>query len=282
MPLLAIASLTLHEAVRRRLVLAVALLTIVVVGLTLWGFARLHTMAVTQHRPAPEEAAAAYAGLVIMLAWMFSFVLAVGAAFLAAPAISGDVDSGVALVVLPRPINRSDVVIGKWLGLCIILAMYAFGAGALELTGVRLLTGYSPPHPVEALSFIVLQMIALLTPALALSTRMAPITAGVVALVGYGVAWIAQVAGSLAVLFHNDALAHACTVVSLVIPTGGLWRGVAFNLEPVLIAAASGSAGGANPITVPSPPTTAFMLWTAGWIIAVLAVAVASFRRRDV
>jgi ABC-type transport system involved in multi-copper enzyme maturation permease subunit len=282
MPLLAIARLTFAEAIRRKLVLAVSLLSVVVMGLSMWGLYRLHAMAVTQGRPSPSDAVAAYALLVILLAQMFSFVLAVGAAFLAAPAIAGDLESGVALVILPRPIRRSDVVLGKWLGLSALLTAYVYGAGGLELVGVRAVTGYVPPHPIVALSFIALQTVVLLTLALMLGTRLAAVTGGVIALVLYGVAWLAQVAGSVALLFRNEGLVHACTVVSLLEPTGVLWRGAAFALEPVLVAMASETVSGANPFTVSSPPTPAFMLWTAAWLIAVLVVAVASFNTRDV
>src|SRR5579863_3119407 len=282
MPLLAIASLTLREAARRRLILAVALLSILVVGLTAWGFSRLHVMSVTEGHPTPSEAPAAYALLTVMLAQMFTFVLAVGAAFLAAPSIAGDVESGVALVVLPRPIRRADLVLGKWLGLSTLLALYAVGAGGLELIAIYLTTGYVPPHPLVALGFIALDAIALLTLALAFSTRLASITGGIVALVFFGIALVAQPASSLAELYHNTALQHACTVIGLLVPTGGLWRGAAFALEPVLIAVASGTAAGANPITVPTPPTTAFLVWVACWLVGVLAIAVWSFNRRDV
>jgi ABC-type transport system involved in multi-copper enzyme maturation permease subunit len=258
------------------------LLSVLVIGLTVWGFARLHGMAVTEGRPPPTEAPAAYALLVAVLAQMFSFVLAVGAAFLAAPSIAGDVESGIALVILPRPIRRSDFVLGKWLGLSALLTLYVAGVGGCELVAVNMVTGYAPPHPVIALGFIALQAIALLTLSLALSTRMAAVTGGVVALVLFGIAWIAQVASSLASLYHNTGLAHACTAISLLVPTGELWRGAAFALEPVLVAAMSGTAAGANPITVPTPPTTAFMVWVVCWLVAVLAIAVRSFDRRDV
>lgn len=282
MPLLAIASLTLREAARRRVILAVGLLSLVVIALSAWGFSHLHTMAVVEHRPSPSEAAAAYALLVIMLANMFSFVLAVGAAFLAAPSIAGEIESGVALVVLPRPIRRSDVVLGKWLGLSVLLVLYTAGAGGLELVVVRLITGYVPPHPFEALGFIAFQGIALLTLALALSTRLASITGGIVALVLYGVAWLAQPGLTAAAVFHNQGLEHACTVITLVVPTGGLWRGAAFALEPVLVAAMSGTTEGANPVTVATPPTPAFLVWAAAWVIVVLLIGIRSFAKRDI
>jgi ABC-2 type transport system permease protein len=282
MPLLAIASLTLREAARRRVILAVGLLSLLVIALSAWGFERLHTMAVVEHRPSPSQAAATYALLVIMLAQMFSFVLAVGAAFLAAPSIAGEIESGVALVVLPRPIRRSDVLLGKWLGLSVLLASYAVGAGGLELIVVRLITGYVPPHPFIALGFIAFQGIALLTLALALSTRLASITGGIVALVLYGIAWLAQPGMTAAAVFHNEGLEHACTVITLLVPTGGLWRGAAFALEPVLVAAMSGTTEGANPVTVATPPTPAFLVWSCGWVIVMLLLGIRSFAKRDI
>jgi ABC-type transport system involved in multi-copper enzyme maturation permease subunit len=282
MQLLAIASLTVREAMRRRLVGAVAVLTVVVIALSLWGFAKLHAVSIAEHHPPPSELAGAYALLVIMLAQMFGFVLAVGAAFLAAPSLAGDIESGILLVILPRAIRRVDVLLGKWLGLVVLLSVYIFGAGGLELVGVRAVTHYLPPHPVEALAYLTLQTIVLMSLALALSTRLSAITGGIIALVLYGVGFVAQIAGTLAALFQNTTLLHGCTVVSLIIPTGELWRGAAFALEPVVLAALSGTPAGANPFTVSSPPTSAFLVWTAAWLVLVLAWAIASFQRRDI
>ena len=114
------------------------------------------------------------------------------------------------------------------------------------------------------------------------SVQLAIAVGGVVALVLFGISWLAQAATSLAVLFHNTGLEHACTVIGLLVPTGGLWRGAAFALEPVLLAAMSGTSEGANPITVPSPPTPAFLIWTACWLAVVLSIGVWAFAKRDV
>src|SRR5437870_4254325 len=87
MPLLVIARLTLREAARRRLLHAVAILTVLVIGLTGWGISRIAGLRTGGGQPLPHsEVGAAAAGLVTMLAYTFSFVLAIGAAFLAAPA----------------------------------------------------------------------------------------------------------------------------------------------------------------------------------------------------
>src|SRR5438270_13260987 len=134
MPLLVIARLTLREAARRRLLHAVAILTVLVIGLTGWGISRIATLHNGSGQPLPHsEVMATTAGLVILLAYMFSFVLAIGAAFLAAPAIAGDVDSGLVLALLPRPIRRSQFVLGKWLGLAALLVVYSGLASGVEL-----------------------------------------------------------------------------------------------------------------------------------------------------
>ena len=63
----------------------------------------------------------------ILTMFMFSFVLAMAAVFVAAPQISGEVESGTALAILSRPIGRAEYVIGKWLGLTALVAVYAGG-----------------------------------------------------------------------------------------------------------------------------------------------------------
>src|SRR5579875_3484311 len=156
MPLLTIARLTLREAVRRRLLLAVAVLTVLIALLTGWGFSRISSMTTANGQPiSPLELEATEAGFVVLLAWMFSFVLAVGAAFLGAPALAADIESGLILSMLPRPIRRSDILLGKWLGLAVLLALYAAVTGALELAIIHRITGYEPPNPLLAVTYLI-------------------------------------------------------------------------------------------------------------------------------
>jgi len=281
MPVLTIARLTLRETVRRRLLHAVVILTMAMIGLTTWGFSRLTTLQSNGH-PLPRfEVMSSAAILVILIAYMFSFVLAVGAAFLAAPAIASDVESGLVLAVLPRPIRRSDVVLGKWLGLAVMLAAYAALAGAIELATVNLTTGYVPPHAVVAIAFLVGQSLVLLTLALLCSTRLSPMTGGIVALVLFGLAWIAGIAQSFGTAFSNTTIVHAGTAISLLIPSDGLWRGAVYSLEPAAMAAIGSDWSRANPFGVSTAPSSPFLIWAACWIVVVLGIAMLRFGRRD-
>jgi ABC-type transport system involved in multi-copper enzyme maturation permease subunit len=282
MPILIFASLAIAELGRRRVIAAVAALTAACIALTGWAFSKLHQYALAHAATITRgDEATANSMQVILLAHMFGMVLAVGAAFLAAPAIASDVDSGVALAILPRPVRRMDLLLGKFLGLAVITIGFVFLTGGVEFAVVHAVTGYAPPHPLEALAYISAGAVVLLALSLAGSTRFSPIAVGIVAVALYGVSWIGQVADAVAAAYHNGAIRTACTIISLLIPSGGMWRGAIYNLEPAILAAASAQVG-VNPITVTSPPTQAYLIWTAGWIVAVLASAIAAFNRRDI
>ncbi|HEV7809954.1 MAG TPA: ABC transporter permease subunit, partial [Candidatus Limnocylindrales bacterium] len=115
MPILRFASLTLAEVVRRRVAWVLIGLTLLSVLATTWGIERLLTLA-RQHGGNELEISVGVSQVLILVAFMFSFVLAMTAAFLGAPAIAADLESGVAHAMLARPIRRADLVIGRWLG----------------------------------------------------------------------------------------------------------------------------------------------------------------------
>src|SRR5207302_3725919 len=143
MRVLTIARLTILEASRRKLLIALGVLTLAVVVLTSWGFSRLPTM----KDVTPAEVRLASSQLTILVAFMFSGVLALGSTLVAAPSIASDIESGIALAILPRPIRRSQLLMGKWLGLALLVTLYAVGSGLLELLGIWLATGYTQQSP---------------------------------------------------------------------------------------------------------------------------------------
>ncbi|HLF07926.1 MAG TPA: ABC transporter permease subunit [Dehalococcoidia bacterium] len=283
LPAMIIARLTLQETVRRRLVWAVFLLTILIVALTGFGFSRLNTFTCAGAPCPAAEIRLAAAFFSILVAYMFDSVIAVGSSFVAALAIAADIESGVMLALLPRPIRRSDVVLGKWLGLVALIASYAIFAYSLQFAAVWLAVRYLPPQPIAAALYVTAQGVVLMTLALLLSTRLTAITVGIVAVVLFGVAWIAGIAQALGVAFENTVLTNVGTIISLLLPTDALWRNAIFNLEPIAAIAAAGGARflAANPFFVAMPPPTAYVYWAIGWTVAVLGLGVYSFQRRD-
>ncbi|MBJ7603372.1 MAG: ABC transporter permease [Candidatus Dormibacteraeota bacterium] len=282
MAALTIAKLTVWEASRRRLLLALLLLTLVIIGLTGWGFTKLGEAGNGQRLPDYQIRLIA-SQLLIVIVFMFAGVLALSSVVLASPTISSDVESGVLLALLARPVRRLDVVLGKWLGLAVLVVIYAAGAAILELLVLWWATGYLPPRPVELIVYVAGEGIILMTLALALSTRLAGMTGGIIALVGYFMAWIGGIVGGVGQAIHNDGLVTGGLIMKLLLPTDALWRGAVFAMEPATVIAAlkaTGSAGAGNPFGATEPPATAFLLWTVLWLVAVFGLTYWGFRRR--
>jgi ABC-type transport system involved in multi-copper enzyme maturation permease subunit len=278
---LTIARLQLQELLRRRLFLVLLLLTIVVISLTTWGFSRIPTL----DDPMSEvEIAAISSQLLILVMFMFSFVLAFSAVFAASPAISAEVESGTTLAMLARPITRLEYVVGKWLGLVATVLIYAVPAAGVQMLLVRWVVGYSPPHPIEFLLFVIGEAVVVLTLSLLLSTRFAGMVGGVTGLILWGLAWIGGIVGGVGLVFGNATLTHVGTASKLLLPTDGLWRGAVWSLEPaslIAIMRSSGQAAAANPFFAADPPPAAYILWCIAWIIGVLAFAVWSFTHKE-
>jgi ABC-type transport system involved in multi-copper enzyme maturation permease subunit len=285
MNVLLFAGLTLRELMRRRLVAAVALLTVVIVAFTAWGLHRLAT-AIVDGAPISDPAVrGTAAGIVILLAFLFSFVVALGAALVGAPAMGESIASGEILAVLARPVRRAEVVLGRWLGTLAALTLYVATAGGLELLVVHLTTGYVPPHALTALAYLAGVAAVVTTASIALATRIPALAAGIVSALLFGLAWIGGIVESIGLALGNQRLADAGTLVSLVFPSDALWRGALFALQPAVftaVAANTNANGNVNPFTVTSPPPVALLAWAAGWIAVVLLAGIIAFRTRDV
>lgn len=277
---LTIARLTILEASRRKLLLALAALTVAVIVLTSWGFSRLPAM----QGVTPAQVRLASSQLTILVAFMFSGVLALGSTLVAAPSIASDIESGIALAILPRPIRRSQLLMGKWLGLALLVSVYALGSGLLELLGILWATGYTPPNPATAIAFVAAEGIILMSLALLLSTRLAPMTGGVIALVLFFVAWIGGIALAIGQTFANDTIINIGVGSRLLIPTDGLWHGAIFYLEPpdfIAAAQAAGRARAGNPFFADQPPPVIYVAWVVGWLALIVGLANWSFAKRD-
>ena len=284
MPVLTIAALTITEAARRRLLLALVLLTVLIIALTGWGFSRIPLVNGPQGTPLPPlQLLIVTSQLLILVMFMFSFVLALSAVFVSAASVSGEIETGISLALLARPIHRREVILGKWLGYALVLAFYTAASIAAELVVVKAGTGYVPPDPVGLALFLLSEGIVLLTLTLALSTRLSGMVVGVIVLAFFGIAWLGGIVGGIGVALGNDTVAGAGYATRLLLPSDGLWRGAVYSLQPAVLAAAfGGPTAAANPFAAGAPPSLGFLLWSAAWVMVLLALAIWSFRAREV
>ncbi|MGH9028459.1 MAG: ABC transporter permease subunit [Acidimicrobiales bacterium] len=276
-PILTVAGLTIREAVRRRLLLAFLAITVAVVGLSAWGFDRLsHTQNITS-----GETRLAVPQSLILFMFMFSFVVALSASAIASPSISSEIESGVLMTVVTRPVRRSEVLLGKWLGLAALLAGYAGVVCTLEFAVVDWVSGFAAPDPVLVGFYLFAEGALLLTLAMLLSTRMSVIAAGVIGVAIFGAGWLAGVVGTLGTTFNISALRTVGQVGRFLIPTDGLWRASIYYLEPSWFIGARFADNRANPFFALGAPSWPYLLWVAFWFAVVMVGSLISFERRE-
>jgi ABC-type transport system involved in multi-copper enzyme maturation permease subunit len=276
---LTIATLTVREAVRRRLVAALAVITLGIVALGSWGFYRLsHSSSMTS-----GERSVAVPQAFILFMFMFSFVVALSASAIASPAVSGEIDSGVLQTMVARPIRRGEVLLGKWLGLAALLAVYTAAVSGLQVAVVYLVSGYAPPNPAAAAALMFGEGAVLLTLVLLLSTRLSALAAGVVGVALFGAAWLMGVAGTLGVAFRVHSLHTAAVISQYLLPTDGLWNGAIYYLEPSSFISQSIAQDPRTegPFFAYAGPSWQYLTWAVIWLLLVGLLGLVSIERRE-
>jgi len=278
---LTIAALTLREASRRRVLLAVAALTVVLIALSGWGFSRL--AAESGGTTLTSGQARLTASILLNLVMFgFSLIAALGTAFLAGPTLSGETESGIALSVLARPLRRSHFLLGKWLGLVAFGSGFVVVAGLAQCLVVRQTVDYWPPQPAVALALLAAQTILLLTLAVLLSTAISPMASGVVTVGLFGATWIAGVVGGIGASLGNASVEQVGVVSRMILPTDGLWRGAMHAFQDPSALVEMGPDGlEAFPFLSVASLTPAYLAWAALWVAMVWALAATSFLRKN-
>jgi ABC-type transport system involved in multi-copper enzyme maturation permease subunit len=280
--MLTIAKLTIGEAARRRVLWVLVILAAVAVSLTAWGVSSL-IAAGREHGLTELDLKFAVSQVLIFIAFMFGFVLVMTAAFFGSPAIATDLESGIAQAMLARPLPRSSYILGRWLGLAIVIVGYAAVWGFLAIGVVGWVSGYLPPDPILPVAYLAGQALVLLSLTVLLSTRLPPIAGGAIAVVAYGLAWMAGVLGKIGVAIGTSTLVGVSDASRFLLPTDALWQGVVYGLEPsfVINAAEGQFVARSSPFFASSGPPPAIVAWAVIWVVLVLALAVAQFRRRE-
>jgi ABC-2 type transport system permease protein len=277
-----IARLTIGETARKRILWVLIALALAAVGLTAWGVSLLLGAAQEAHAT-DLQIKLGVSQILIFIAFQFGFVLAMTAAFLGSPAIAADLESGIAQAMLARPIRRSSYLVGRWLGLAVIVVIYTAISGLLAIGAVAFVSGYTPPSVLVPVAYLAGQALILLTLTIVLSTRLPAIAGGAIAVVAYGIAWLAGVLGHVGLAIGTSGLQSVSDLVRILLPTDTLWQGVVYGLEPSFVIETVGQApiSQGNPFFAAAPPNPAYVVWAAAWVVLALVLGVVLLRRRE-
>ncbi len=273
-----IAEFTLREALRRRIVLAAAIVTIGFVGLYALGV----WFGFREIQADPDLGSLEQRAIVgVMLSggmWSLNFVVSLLAIFLAVGSISGEVAQGTLHAVMARPIRRWEIVLGKFVGQTLMIAVFVAVASAAMLGAVRLITGELAARAWIAPFLMLLAAIVLIGITIAGSARFGTLVNGVMVFTLYTAALIGGVIEQIGVFLDSVVMFDIGVGTSLFMPTRALWDMASAQFAPPGSSALNITAGPFGSLNGPS----GWMLLVAGLhVIFMLAIAVRVFQRRD-
>jgi len=269
-----VAHLTLVEARRRRIVLAGAVCAL--------AFLAVFSVAVVfAHRELAADARVSFIErqgtltMIMLVGFMAAnFLSVVFAILLPVDTLSGEIDSGVAQTLASKPIDRAQIVLGKWAGHLLLALAYLLLVSAGILLAMRSVAGFVPGGLSRALPLLMLEITLSLTVAVAGGARLSTVTNAITAVGFYGVAFIGGFVEQIGAFGGIAALRTVGVVVSLISPADSMWRLAAHYLTPALLRGSGGLALGG------SVPTPLMVWWAAGFTVLTLLYAVRAFRRR--
>lgn len=266
---------TLQEAMRRRILLAALLCGLAF--LILFG-AGLHSMlSETRSHAAMTLIERRMMLNFITLAGLYvvNFLLIMTAVLLPVDTLSGEIGSGVIQTVASKPVRRSEIVIGKWLGHWLVMAGYLALLACGVLAIVRVMGHFTPPNVARGLPLMLLEGTVLLTLSIAGGARLSTVTNGILAFGLYGLAFIGSWVEQIGALTGRDAARYVGTVASLIMPTEAIWQLAAYHMQPPVMRELA-----ATPFSPASVPSPAMVIWAATYALVTLAIGVRSFQKR--
>ena len=278
-----LARMTFQEAIRRRIVLTGLILGILFLIVFAVG---AHMISIEISRETLAEGGTAYRN--IMQKEMSNFLLMAGlyavtflsiamGALLAADTLAGEINSGSIQTIVTKPVRRSHVVFGKWLGFAALLGLYAIlMAGGVVLI-VFIQSAHLPRNILAGLSMIYLESLLVMTISLAGSSAMPALATGGMVFGLYGLAFLGGWIEQIGALVSNPTAVQIGIVTSLVIPTEALWRRAAYEMQTPLA-----SALGMSPFGAFSVPSTLMVLYAVVYLVIIFAIAVSTFNHRDI
>ncbi|MGN7296038.1 ABC transporter permease subunit [Ferdinandcohnia sp. SAFN-114] len=215
-----------------------------------------------------------------------SFIIALLTILSSVSAISGEVASHQIDTWLMRPISRARFVLGKFIGLGLLLISYAIG---LFFSIILIHQGigtewmdldFMPMQILKAVSVFAIQPFVLIAFGLFLSTRMTTLNAGIVSIILYGAAFIGGFIEQFGALIEKMTLVNIGIVMSLVFPIDSIYRKMTILLFDTTDNPLSMAQGGM--FTSISNPSNVMIWYALLYGVLIVVLSIYSFKKRDV
>jgi Cu-processing system permease protein len=278
---LTIARYALREAVRRRVILVVLLLT--VCFLALYGLGCVVTFDEVDSLASDDVLDdRVLAGSTLLGLSMFTtlFLGAVLAVFLTLGAVRGDAERGLLQPLVVRPVGRTSLLLGRFAGAAMVCAAYV----ALVYVSAMLITGITgdwwPDRVVAPGLGLVVAVVVIAAISILGSIVLSSTANGIAVFMLFGAGLAAGLLGQIGDALSVETLEDVATVSSWVLPFEALYQAGLHGLT----ADTSGLTGvivKLGPFGGAQEAGAGLWLWTAAYLALVGACARLAFMRRD-
>ncbi len=274
---LVIARLALQEAVRRRVLAVVAILTVVSGGLYLVGCISLkqHVGGVLEVETIKPIVPATLLGLASFATLFLGSVLSV---FLTASAVRGDVDRGLVQPLVVRPVGRNAYLGGRALAAAAVSCSYVLVVSVFATALTSIMFDNLPPSAWQVIPRLVAGVLVVTALTLLVSCLLSTVATGISVLMAYGAGLIAGLLGEIGKSLGAHTLARIADVVSWLLPFEGMYRDALQKLSPsgplgelVQLGPLGGANGGG----------TGLWVFTAAYVVACGVIASWRFGKAD-
>jgi ABC-type transport system involved in multi-copper enzyme maturation permease subunit len=284
MTTLLIARLTFDEALRRKMIWAVLLLSGAFLALYAFGFQLLRDDLVEfdRQRGGAPNAVLPYevqASAMVMLGlYTVNFLAGIMTIFAAVGAIAGEIESGTLHAIIPKPLARWEIIAGKYLGFLAMIAVYL----ALMVGGVVLVANvigdYSPPNIMRGLLLLILVSTILLSLTMLGSTIFATMANGVIVFMLYGMAVTGGLVEQIGNALDNDTMVRIGILTSVLVPSDSIWKLASYVVQPSIAV----NLIGPNPFGTAAPPSDFAVRYAFFYCATLVVASMLIFRRRDI
>ncbi len=277
--ILLMARFTVREALHKRVVHGILALTVafvVVFALGVWfafkelGNAPSGTQIISIHRMIALQFTMLGMNAVSGIGALLAIFLSVGT-------ISSEVEAGTLHAIVPKPLTRRDILLGKWLGYAIPISAYVFALSLLVSGIVGVFSGrFDGPQIIMASLPLVLQALLLLSLSVLGTTFLPTVANGVIVFGLYSVALMSGFVEQLGSLIHNESMINTGIVISLLIPSDSMAK-----LSAAILQAGASYAERIGPFVVNSEPSGWMVVYTMVYMAVTLLAAQWVFGKRD-
>jgi ABC-type transport system involved in multi-copper enzyme maturation permease subunit len=272
-----IARLTFREAARRKIALTGFLLGLAFVLLFSVGFFYINQQRLTNTSfPGVIAMDEFFKTLTLAGLYVVNFLIVVMAALVTADTLAGEISTGTIQSLATKPLRRSEIVLGKWLGYAILLLLYVVLMAGGILLSVSLQSGYTMPNMLAGLALMYLAALVVMTITIACSSRLSTLATGGLVIGLYGLAFVGSWVEQIGSLANSPAAVQVGIVSSLLMPSEALWRRAAFEMTAPLTRMVS-----FGPFSSASVPSPAMIIYGGLYLLVALGMAVRTFGRRD-